>query len=138
MRRTLVAGSLIAIASWLALAVGAGNVGLQRSISIGAWTLFTEQPMAVGMSLGASALACLVLGFGLRLGTGDAAPMLATLAVLDVVAGLVLAPLAIGELEPIHAPLVFASVSLLGLQIAVPTCVVAIMGRFSRAPSAHP
>jgi hypothetical protein len=132
----LVAGSLVALASWVALAVGAGNVGLQRSISIGAWTLFTEHPIAVGLSLGASALTCLVVAFGLRLGTGDAAPMLATLAVLDMVAGLVLAPLAIGELEPIHAPLVFASVSLLGLQIAVPTGVVAIVGRFSR-PTAH-
>ena len=104
----------VCLASWLALAATAGNVGLQRSISKGALSLF-EQPQVV-----------LVVGF-VALGLGYAAgrlvrikPTTLLVGVLagDLLAGLVLAPLAVGELEPIHAPLVFAAVSLLGLQPA--------------------
>jgi len=33
--RDLIAGAAVAVVSWLCLAVGLGNVGLQRSIAVG-------------------------------------------------------------------------------------------------------
>ena len=100
------------LGTWLALAAAAGNVGLQRSISKGAVTLF-EQPLVV-VIVG-------LVAFGLafvsarRLRISGVQILVGTL-IGDLFAGLVLAPIAIGELEPIHAPLVLAAVSLLGLQ----------------------
>jgi hypothetical protein len=111
----LAAGSAaVCLASWLVLQATAGDVGLQRSISKGAVTLF-ELPIAIlGVTLSAFAVA-FVTAARLRL-----APHLLLIGVIigDAVAGLVLAPLAVGELEPVHAPLVFAAVSVLGLQPA--------------------
>jgi hypothetical protein len=130
-RIPLVAGAA-AIGSWIALGLGAGNVGLQRSISSGAWTLFTERPLTVGLSLATATSISLGLGWLIRLAGRDALGLAAGIALMDAIAGLVLAPLAIGELGPIHAPLVFLSVSLLGLQVVVPAAAVAIVGRLRR------
>jgi hypothetical protein len=127
-RIPLVAGAA-AIGSWIALGLGAGNVGLQRSISSGAWTLFTERPLTVGLSLATATSISLGLGWLMRLAGRDALGLAAGIALMDAIAGLVLAPLAIGELGPIHAPLVFLSVSLAGLQVVVPAAAVAILGR---------
>ena len=53
MIRTLVSAVLVCAASWLGLLAGAGNVGLQRSVSIGPATLF-ENPLAIGLAVGAA------------------------------------------------------------------------------------
>ena len=112
--RVIAGGAAVCLASWFALAAAAGNVGLQRSISKGGVSLFELPSVLVLVALAASAVA-FVAAKRLDL----TAPQL-VLAVLvgDLVAGLVLAPLAVGELEPIHAPLVFAAVSVMGLQPA--------------------
>jgi hypothetical protein len=116
--RIAAASAAICLLTWVALAATAGNVGLQRSISKGAITLF-EQPQIVVVV----ALVALALGYAsaklLRL---SAVQLVVGVLVGDLLAGLVLAPLAIGELDPIHAPVVFAAVSLLGVQ---PVAVVA-------------
>lgn len=112
--RTFIAGGVVCLASWLALAVGAGDVGLQRSISRGATSLFETPTAVIFVALVAA------VGAGALAGMLRTSPTRLLVAVLigDLVAGLVLAPLAVGELEPIHAPLVFAAVSVLGVQPA--------------------
>lgn len=111
--RLVVGTAIVCLASWLALASAAGGIGLQRSISKGAATLFTEQPIAV-ILVGATAFAvALVVTRVLEV---RPLPLFAGIFAGDLVAGVVLAPLAIGELEPIHAPLVVAAVSVLGVQ----------------------
>ena len=112
--RMAAAGAAVCLASWLVLTVAAGNVGLQRSISKGAVTLL-ELPIAVVAVALTSFAVAFVLAPRLRLA---AIPVLLAVLVGDAFAGLVLAPLAVGELEPIHAALVFAAVTVLGLQPA--------------------
>ncbi|MGI8928655.1 MAG: hypothetical protein ACR2H0_04220 [Candidatus Limnocylindrales bacterium] len=110
----LVAGSAaVCLATWLAL-LTAGNTGLQRSITKGALTLF-EQPLTVALVAAAGFGIAYVMATRLRLG---ALPILLGVLLGDAFAGLILAPVAIGELEPIHAPLVFAAVTVLGVQPA--------------------
>jgi hypothetical protein len=114
-RRRVAAGSVaVCIATWLALAAAAGGVGLQRSISKGALTLF-EHPLTIVIV----AVMALAVGYlsAVRLRIAPT-PMLAGVLIGDLAAGLILAPIAIGELEPIHAPLVVAAVSVLGVQPA--------------------
>ena len=115
MRRVILFGFVVAVPSWVALALLAGNVGLQRSVASGAWTLLVERPEAglgsVAVALGIAWLAAPMLG--------TRGPLQGVLAVLgwNLVAGLVLAPLAIGELEPIHAPIVIAATTVCGLTL---------------------
>ncbi|TAJ99624.1 MAG: hypothetical protein EPO36_11240 [Chloroflexota bacterium] len=113
-RRLIVGGSAVCLASWLALAATAGNVGLQRSISKGGISLF-ELPTVIVLVAVVAAAAGFVAARQLRL---SAPKLVAAVLVGDLFAGLVLAPFAIGELEPIHAPLVVAAVSVMGLQPA--------------------
>jgi FtsH-binding integral membrane protein len=111
----LAAGSAaVCLSTWIALAATAGGVGLQRSISKGAVTLFEEPLVPVVVGLVAFVLAYL----SARLLRVSAPQVLVGVLVGDLIAGLVLAPIAIGELEPIHAPLVIAAVSVLGIQPA--------------------
>jgi hypothetical protein len=110
--RLAVGSAAVCFGTWLALAATAGNVGLQRSISKGPTALF-EQPAVVAVVA--------VVAFALALGSSrllrlDPVQLSVGVVVGDLLAGLVLAPLAVGELEPIHAPLVIAAVSLLGIQ----------------------
>lgn len=115
MSQTAVTAAAICAASWVGLFVGAGNIGLQRSVSIGPLTLL-ELPVAVAL---ASALALLV-ALGSRLGrlSDQQQPLrlVAYVLVGDAIAALVLAPLAVGELAPFDAPVVFATLTVLGLQ----------------------
>jgi hypothetical protein len=113
--RLAIGSAAVCLGTWFALAESAGNVGLQRSISKGAMTLFEHPLVVVFVALTAFVLA-FVSATWLRLG---GVQLLAGVLIGDLFAGLVLAPLAVGELEPIHAPLVFAAVSLLGVQPAV-------------------
>lgn len=109
----LVLGSgIVCVSSWLALAIGAGWVGLSRSVSIGATTL-VEHPTALALVV----IVATATGFSVtRAFTLRPFQLLVGVLVGDAFAGLVLAPIAIGELEPIHAPIVFLAVSVLGLQ----------------------
>jgi hypothetical protein len=113
-RRLIVGGSAVCLASWLALAATAGNVGLQRSISKGAFTLF-ELPTVIVLVAVVAAAVAFVVARQLHL---TAFQLVVAVLVGDLFAGLVLAPLAIGEIEPVHAPLVVAAVSVMGLQPA--------------------
>lgn len=111
--RLVAASSAVCLGTWLAL-LSAGDIGLQRSISQGALTLF-EQPLAVGLVAAMGFAIAYLSAKRLRL---SAVPLVIGVLLGDAFAGLVMAPIAIGELEPIHAPLVFAAVSLLGVQPA--------------------
>jgi hypothetical protein len=59
-------------------------------------------------------------------------PLLIGVLLGDAIAGLMLAPTAIGELEPIHAQIVFAAVSVLGVQPAAAFIGAAVGRRRSR------
>src|SRR5687767_9169600 len=111
--RTAATGALVCLASWLGLWAGAGYIGLSRSVAVGPQTLL-EVPMALVL---ASALA-FVAAFGVARLAGGTRPLqlVAWVLVGDVIGAAVLAPLAIGELEVVHAPVVFAAISALGIQ----------------------
>lgn len=104
----------VCAASWLGLFIGAGNVGLQRSVSIGPLTLL-EHPMAV--ALATSSAAVVAFGSALRLPSpASGLGLLAAVLVGDVIGAFVIAPLATGELTPLHGPVVFAALTVIGLQ----------------------
>ncbi len=111
---TLASAAAVCVASWLGLFLGAGNVGLQRSVSIGPLTLF-EHPLAIGLATGMAFV--IALGAALR-GSGQLRPLSLVAAVLlgDAIGALILAPLAVGELTPLHAPVVFGALAVVGLQ----------------------
>ena len=126
--RLAVGSAAVCLGTWLAL-LAAGNVGLQWSISRGASTLF-EQPRVVALVAATGFLIAYVCAKQLHLA---ALPLLIGVVLGDAFAGLVLAPIAVGELEPIHAPLVFAAVSVLGVQPAAALAGAAIARRRSLA-----
>lgn len=109
--RTAATAALVCIASWIGLALGADNVGLQRSVGIGPLTLL-EAPLALTFSAG------LALGAAWLSGGGASSPLRILIAVLagDFIGAVLVAPLLVGELEIIHAATVFVAISALGLQ----------------------
>jgi len=115
MRRLVLFGFIVAVPPWVVLGTLAGNEGLQRSIAKGAWTLLTERPHA-GLAVAVTTLGLAWLAAPLLRGR---TPLLAPIAVLawNLLAGLVVAPIAIGELEPGHAPLVVAATTVCGLTL---------------------
>jgi hypothetical protein len=125
--RLAVGSTAVCLGTWLAL-LAAGNTGLQRSISRGALTLF-EQPLAVALVAATGFVIAYACAKRLRLA---ALPLVVGVLLGDAFAGLILAPIAVGELEPIHAPLVFAAVSVLGVQPAAALAGAAIARRRSR------
>ena len=107
---------MVCLFSWLGLLVGAGNVGLQRSVAIGPVTLL-EVPIALVLA----AVLAFVASFVLSRLAAEPRPLhplrvMAWVLVGDLIGAALLAPLAIGELEVIHAPTVFAAIAALGLQ----------------------
>jgi len=56
--RLAITAALVCAASWIGLLIGAGNIGLQRSVAVSPLTLF-ELPLALVLS---AALACRVPG----------------------------------------------------------------------------
>jgi hypothetical protein len=111
--RLFLASAGICTATWLTLAVGAGYAGLSRSVGQGPQTLLFEVPIALVLV----AIVALVTGYVAAriLAIRPAALLLGVLAG-DAFAALVLAPFLIGELEVVHAPVVFGSVTALGIQ----------------------
>lgn len=115
MVRTLVSAALVCAASWVGLLVGAGNVGLQRSVSIGPLTLF-EHPLAIVLATGAAFVVALA-ATAFR-GSSSSRPLGLVGAVLagDAIGAVILAPLAVGELTPLNAPVVLVALAVVGLQ----------------------
>lgn len=99
--------------SWLALSAGGGNVGLQRSVAAGPTTL-GERPLAIVFVAIVSLIAALTITIVAR--SMRSGPLLLSVLAWDVVGAAVLAPLAIGELEPFHSPVVFVVLTVVGVQ----------------------
>lgn len=115
MIRTLVGAGAVCAASWLGLLIGAGNVGLQRSVSIGPLTL-VEHPLAIVLATG---MAFIVALGASTLGGASRPRLLSLMAGIlagDGIGALLLAPLAVGELTPFDAPVLFVALAVLGLQ----------------------
>lgn len=113
--RIAAVSSLVCVASWIGLLIGAGNVGLQRSVAIGPLTLL-ELPLALGL---ATVLAFLAAWLPARFGPTSAfspLPLVGGVVAGDLIGAVILAPYLVGELEVIHAPVVFAAITALGLQ----------------------
>ena len=90
---------MVCLFSWLGLLVGAGNVGLQRSVAIGPVTLL-EVPIALVLA----AVLAFVASFVLSRLAAEPRPLhplrvMAWVLVGDLIGAALLAPLAIGELE---------------------------------------
>lgn len=133
--RTAATGAVVCLASWLGLLAGAGYVGLSRSVSVSPLTL-VEVPMALVLAAALAFVAALAVN---RL-PGDAHPLrplhlVAWILVGDLFGAAVLAPLAIGELEAVHAPVVFAAISALGLQPLAAAAGSWVAGRGVRSPA---
>lgn len=113
--RTAVTAALVCVASWIGLYVGAGWIGLSRSVAVSPLTL-VEVPLALAL---AAALACVMAWLPGRLDPASAPiprRLLAAVLIGDLFGAAALAPLLVGELEVIHAPVVFAAITALGLQ----------------------
>ena len=115
MIRTLLSAAAVCITSWIGLLVGAGNVGLQRSVATGPLSLF-EYPLAILLAAGAAFLIS-VAATRVR-ASSRPTPLTLAAAVLagDALGALVVAPLAVGELTPLNAPVVFVALAVVGLQ----------------------
>ena len=113
--RIAAVAALACVASWIGLLIGAGNVGLQRSVAVSPLTLL-ELPLALGMASVLAFIAASLPGLIDRRFVPAPVPLVGGVLVGDVIGAAVLAPILIGELEVIHAPVVFASLSALGLQ----------------------
>ena len=111
--RAALAGIVPTIAAWMTLQFTLGNVGLQRSVAIGPATLL-ENPVAIGSTLVVAGVAAHLVA---RTGSGTvswAGPVAASI-LTTVVGSAVLAPLAVGELQIGHAPVVSLVISLFGM-----------------------
>ncbi len=112
--RTAIVATGVCLVSWGGLFLGAGNVGLQRSVAVGPGTL-VEVPLALILAAALAFLAAFAL---LVLAHSQIVPWHLVVAVIvgDIVGALVLAPLAVGELTPLNAPIVFLALTALGAQ----------------------
>jgi hypothetical protein len=117
MVNALAFGVVVCVVSWLGLAGGAGNVGLQQSLRLDPVTFATAYPLAMGLSIGAALLAAYL--FARAKGTPPAFAIVGALAVLlgDAAGSLLAAPLLIGELELQHGAAVLLVTSLFGAQV---------------------
>lgn len=113
--RTAVTAALVCAASWIGLWIGAGWIGLSRSVAVSPLTL-VEVPLGPLFAAIAAFVIASLPGRLDRKAPPDPVRLVAGVLIGDVVGAAVLAPLAIGELEVIHAPVVFAAITALGLQ----------------------
>jgi hypothetical protein len=124
-----IGSGLVCVATWLGLAVGAGYVGLSRSVSVGVMTLVENPAALVAVAvIGVTSSFSVTRAFRLR-------PLLLLLGVLigDAFAAEVLAPIAIGELEVSTGVPVFLAITVAGLQPAA-----VVLGSWSAARRARP
>jgi hypothetical protein len=110
--RSVLVGAVATIAAWVALLVTAGHVGLSRSVAIGPATLL-ERPAAVGATLGVAVVVAHLAGRAVASRPSWLAAVAGSVST-TIVGSAVLAPLAVGELEIGHAPIVFVVLSLVG------------------------
>ena len=115
MIRTAATATLVCLASWVGLAVGAGNVGLQRTISTGPSALL-ESPLAIVLSTSLAFATAIALSRGRGDARADRWILVGAVLVGDAIGAVVIAPALIGELEVANAPVVFAVLATLGLQ----------------------
>lgn len=101
--RTVAVATLACVASWIGLLIGAGNVGLSRSVAVSPLTL-VEVPLALLFAAIAAFVIAWLPGRLDRKSAPDPIRLVAAVLIGDVIGAAVLAPLAIGELEVIHAP----------------------------------
>ncbi len=113
--RTAITSALVCAASWVGLWIGAGNVGLSRSVAVSPLTL-VEVPLALGFAAIAAFVIAWLPGRLDRKSAPDPIRLVAAVLIGDVIGAAVLAPFVIGELEVIHAPIIFASITALGVQ----------------------
>ncbi len=113
--RTASVATGVCLVSWGGLFLGAGNVGLQRSVAVGPGTL-VEVPLGLILASALAFLAAFTLLVLAR--TPQIVPWHLVVAVIvgDMVGALILAPLAVGELTPLNAPIVFLALAALGAQ----------------------
>ncbi len=113
--RTAIVATGVCLVSWGGLFLGAGNVGLQRSVAVGPGTL-VEVPLGLILAAAMAFLAAFTLLVLAR--TPQIVPWHLVVAVIigDMVGALILAPLAVGELTPLNAPIVFLALAALGAQ----------------------
>jgi hypothetical protein len=107
---------VVCLSSWLGLAVGAGNVGLQQSLRLDPMAFATAYPLAVGLSLVGAFAAAAVFAARTRKSTEFAVVVAVAVLFGDVLGSFLAAPLLIGELEPSDGGAVLLVVSLLGAQ----------------------
>lgn len=115
MVRTLVNAAVVCAASWVGLLVGAGNVGLQRSVSIGPLTLF-EHPFAIVLGAGAAFIVALAATAFRTSSSPRPLDLVGAVLAGDAIGAFIFAPLAVGELTPLNAPVVFVALAVVGLQ----------------------
>ncbi len=113
--RTAIVATGVCLVSWGGLFLGAGNIGLQRSVAVGPGTL-VEVPLGLILAAALAFLAAFTLLVLAR--TPQIVPWHLVVAVIvgDMVGALILAPLAVGELTPLNAPIVFLALAALGAQ----------------------
>jgi hypothetical protein len=113
--KLVLAAATICSAVWALLIFGLGNIGLQRSVTVGPQVLLTEYPLVTVASfliaLGGAAL----LGRWLRIGVRAGWPLPATTLVLIAGMSWLVAPILIGELEFEHGSLIFLVLSVVGV-----------------------
>ncbi len=115
--RTLLFAVVVCLASWMALVVGAGNVGLQQSLRLDPVGFATDHPVAIVLCLAAAFTTAALFA---RVGrTSKAFALQGAIAVLlgDAVASFIAAPVLVGELEPQHGVIVLLALSLFGTQV---------------------
>ena len=115
MTRMALTATLVCLASWAGLAIGAGNVGLQQAVSDGPLTLL-EHPLAVILSAVLAFIVTVALTTGASLAARDGPPLVGAVLVGDAIGAVVIAPILIGELQVRDAPTVFVVLATLGLQ----------------------
>jgi len=113
--RTVAVATLACVASWIGLWIGAGWIGLSRSVAVSPLTL-VEVPLGLLFAVIAAFVIGWLPGRLDRKSAPDPIRMVAAVLIGDIIGAAVLAPVLIGELEVVHAPIVFASITALGLQ----------------------
>jgi hypothetical protein len=113
--KLVLAAATICSAVWALLLFGLGNIGLQRSVTVGPQVLLTEYPLVTVASFLIATGGAALLGRWLRIGDRAGWPLPATTLVLIAGMSWLVAPVLIGELEFEHGSLIFLVLSVVGV-----------------------